>query len=270
MIWRIFRNGAIASAIAGILYGLVLLYDIAMRDPRVFDGWIMFSAIAFQMFFSWRRRLPKLPVGDVTSWMQAHIYCGYVTVAFFAVHTQLTLPDSELEWALWLLCIVVFISGAFGAFLTRSVPAKLQAKTQHVALENIPALQAQLARQVDDLVIGSVGEIRASALTGFYAQTLHAFFRRPRNTLAHLKQSERPLRIICDELDSLDRYLDKPGKETLRSIKACIVAKDGLDYQRAHQGLLVVWLFIHVPAAYALVALSIVHVVIVYAYTSGA
>ncbi len=269
MIWRIVRNGAIASIVAGVLYAIVLLYDTALRDPRLLDGWILFSAIAFQLFFSWRRKLPKLRLGHVTGWMQAHIYCGYVTAAFFAVHTQFTLPDTKLEWSMWFLFILVVVSGVVGAFLTRSIPARLQTKSRLVAIENIPALQAQLAREVDDLVIGSVGEIRASALTGCYAQTLHGFFRKPRNILAHLQQSQRPLRTICDELDSLDRYLDKPGKETLRSIRSCIVAKDDLDYQYAHQGLLVAWLFIHIPAAYGMIALSVVHVATVYAYTSG-
>ncbi len=269
MNWRVFQNSTIALIAAGALFGTVWLYDTALRDPRTFDGWVLLGAIAFQIFFSWRRKFAKLPLGRVTTWMQAHIYCGYFVIAMFALHTQFTLPDTGFEWALWLLFVLVATSGVVGAFLARAVPSKLEAKTSQVPLEKISAQQAKIAREVDDLVIGSVDGDGAAVLTNFYTQTLHTFFRKPRNIVSHLSQSRRPLRVICDELEAFERYLDEPGKETLKSIRTRIIAKDDLDFQYAHQGLLIAWLFVHIPATYGMVALSIIHVAIVHAYSSG-
>ncbi len=269
MNWRIVQNGTIALIAAGILYTVIWLYDTALRDPRTFDGWVLFGGITFQVFFSWRRRFAKLPLGRVTAWMQAHIYCGYFVVATFALHTQFTLPDTGLEWVLWLLFVLVAVSGVVGAFLARAIPSKLEANVSQVPLEKISSQQAKIAREVDDLVVGSVDGDGAAVLTNFYTQTLHTFFRKPRNFMSHLSHSKRPLKVICGELEAFERYLDKQGKETLQSIRERIVAKDDLDFQYAHQGLLIAWLFIHIPATYGLIALSIIHVAIVHAFSSG-
>ncbi len=269
MSWKIVRYGVIAAIIIEVLFAIVWLYDTALRDPRFLDGWILFIAMAFQLLFSLRRRFPKLAVGQVTAWMQAHIYCGYVVIAIFAIHTQFSLPETGFEWALWLVFVVLVLSGVLGAFLTRAVPERLERKKEQIPFQQIPGLQAKIAREVDDLVIDSVGTNGAAALTGFYTETLHGFFRRPRNVLAHLRQSHRPLQIICDELESFDRYLDVKGKETLQALKDRVIAKNDLDFQYAHQGLLVAWLFVHIPATYCMIVLALVHVAIVHAFSSG-
>lgn len=270
MNWRIVRNTAFAAIAIEVLVVLGWLYDTALRDIRELEGWILFGLIIIQMFFSWRRRFPNMPLGRVKVWMQAHIYSGYIVIAAFAIHTQFSLPDTMFEWALWLMFVLVAVSGLVGTFFMRTIPARLEATTRQVPFEKIPALQAELAREVDELVIGSVGATGTAALTGFYTETLHAFFRKPRNTLNHLRQSRRSLNVMRDQLKAFDRYLDSAGKETLSSIEERVIAKDNLDYQYAHQGLLTGWLFIHIPATYGMIALSIVHVAVVNAFTAGA
>jgi len=71
------------------------------------------------------------------------------------------------------------------------------------------------------------------------------------------------------ELDNLRQYLDDAGKKRLAEIKDLVQAKDNLDYQYAHQGVLKAWLFVHIPATYGLIVLIIAHVAIVYAFSSG-
>jgi hypothetical protein len=48
-----------------------------------------------------------------------------------------------------------------------------------------------------------------------------------------------------------------------------VIEKDRLDFSRIHLGLAKGWLFVHVPVTYALIVLSVVHVVVVYAFSSG-
>ena len=127
-----------------------------------------------------------------------------------------------------------------------------------------------MAQKASDLAINSVNETGSLAISDIYVNTLREFFVRPQNLLAHLRGSQRPVRQICDELDRLESYIDEPGKKTLHSIRNLALAKDRLDFQYAHQGLLQSWLFIHIPATYCLIVVVLLHVSIVYAYSSGA
>lgn len=265
----IFRHSAIIAIAVVFLYWLIWLYETALRDPRYFDGWLLCFGMISQLFFHVRKKLANLPLGRATAWMKAHIYVGYVVIALFGFHTSLSLPDGSLEWALWLFFVLVALSGVVGAYLTWSVPGKLEQRSEGIIFERIPAFRYQLARQVENLAINSVNRAGALTISDLYVNRLHDFFTGPQNFLSHLRNSRRPLKRICDEIDSLERYLDKPGEETLRSIKSLVVAKDDLDFQYAHQSLLQAWLFVHIPATYGLIVLTILHVAIVYAFSSG-
>jgi len=266
----VFRNIAITGAGIAVLYWLVGLYDTALRDPRFFDGWILLAGIAVQLAFHFRKRRPESRAGQVSSWMTIHIYAGYFVIAAFLVHTDFSMPDSLFEWSLWTLFVLVTLSGVVGAYLTRSIPGKLEQGAARVTLESIPAMRFKLAGEVDALALDSVDTVGSQAISEFYVDRLRGYFRRPRNLLAHLRGSHRPLTRIFNDINNLERYVGEPGKDTLETIKGLVVAKNNLDIQYAHQGLLQTWLFLHIPATYCLIVLSVLHVAIVYAYSSGA
>jgi hypothetical protein len=71
------------------------------------------------------------------------------------------------------------------------------------------------------------------------------------------------------EIADLERRVNAPDRETLSSIKKLVTAKYDLDHQYTVQGLLHSWLFVHIPATYSLIVLSILHIAVVYAYSSG-
>lgn len=277
---RILRNSVLTVAAVTAVYWVVWLYDTALRSPRFFDGWILCAAIGVQVLFHLRKSLPALRLGAVANSVQAHLYIGYFSIAVFLFHTDFSLPASVLNWALWLCFVSVTACGVLGTYLSWSVPAKLEGDADTTPFETIPALRAKLARRVDALV-RQAGQERAARqplvagmpydewIADFHANRLQDYLARPRNLLSHLRGSRRPLKRLCDEIERLERYLDKPGKKTLRAIRALVVAKDGLDYRYAHQRLQRAWLFVHIPATYGLVVLMVVHVAINYAYSSG-
>jgi len=265
----LFFNTSFTIAAIVIFYWLTGLYDTSLRDPRFFDGWILFSAMGLQFLFHIRKKLPHLPLGNAAGWMQAHIYIGYFVIGAFALHTGFSLPDSPLDWALWSLFVTVAISGLFGTYLTRTIPVKIGHVSEQIIFERIPPFQFQLAREVEGLAAQSVARVGSRTISDFYMSNLRDFFKRPQNLLAHLRSSQRPLQRMCDKIDSLDRYVDEAGKETLSTMKRLVVRKDKLDFQYAHQGALQIWLFIHIPATYGLIVLTGLHMAIVYAYSSG-
>jgi len=48
-----------------------------------------------------------------------------------------------------------------------------------------------------------------------------------------------------------------------------VIEKDRLDFAQVYLGLNKGWLFVHVPVTYALMVLTVLHVVIVYAFSTG-
>ena len=102
-----------------------------------------------------------------------------------------------------------------------------------------------------------------------YTTHLRDFFQGQRNFAAHLIGSQRPLKRLTDEIDNLSSYVDQPSQEKLAAIKNLVVEKDRLDFARVYLGLTKGWLFVHVPVTYALMVLTVLHVLVVYAFSSG-
>ena len=102
-----------------------------------------------------------------------------------------------------------------------------------------------------------------------YTNHLRDFFQGQRNFTAHLIGSQRPLKRLTDEIDNLSRYVDQQSQEKLAAIKNLVVEKDRLDFARVYLGLTKGWLFVHVPVTYALIVLTVLHVLVVYAFSSG-
>ncbi len=51
------------------------------------------------------------------------------------------------------------------------------------------------------------------------------------------------------------------------ALKGLVEAKDDLDYQRALQGALKFWLFVHVPLTYGLLIFAAFHILVVYSFS---
>lgn len=253
----------------GCLYWLIGLYDTALRDPRYLDGWLLFAGMCGQLLFHIRKKFSALSIGRAARWMRVHIYGGYFVIVAFAFHTGFSLPDASFEWALWLAFVLVTATGLIGAYLSWSIPAKVGGETDPLTFERIPVLRFELARDVDALALSSVEQSGSLAISEFYVDRLHGFFARPRNIVAHLRGSRRPLARLCNDLDNLERYVEERDRKTLNTIRDKVIAKDNLDFHHAHQGMLQAWLFLHIPATWCLIVLTLLHVAVVYAYTSG-
>ncbi len=254
---------------AGVLYWLDWVFGTSFRDPRFLSGWVLFAGMVVLVLYNIRKKLPMLRLGRAAIWMQLHLYVGYFVVLAFILHTTYSLPETLFEWGLWVLFVLVAVSGVIGIFLTTSVPPKLELHTERVLFPRIPAFRAQLAREAEELAIQSIDQSGSLTISNLYADTLHDYFRQPKNIVAHLRNSSRPLNRILGELKKLERYLDDRGKETLSAVRDLVIAKDNLDFHYVNQGVLKLWLFVHVPATYGLLVLIVAHVAVVYAFSSG-
>lgn len=265
------------SVIAGGLFWLVWLYASGLRDPRYLDGWILAGGMAAQILFHLALRRGRLSPKSAARWRKVHIFMGYLLIAAFISHSDVSLPDSKYEWFLWIAFVIVTASGLFGTYLAWSLKARRQID-DGVTYDRIPALRADLARAIDAAVAEANPAAATIALPGLpheawikdlYATRLRHFFKHEHHNIAHLIGSQRHLQRLTGEIDKLSRYVDQSSQDKLAVIRQLVIEKDKLDFARVQLGLTRVWLFIHVPVTYSLVVLVVLHVVVVYAFSSG-
>ena len=266
---RVLLNLTGASIVFAIFYVGNLVYDVSLRDVRYFNGWTLVAGISVLMFLTFRKKVVILPFGPVRKWLRLHYYLGFVTLGVFAVHTKYRIPDSPLEWLLWCLFVLIAVSGLFGGVISKVIPPRLEAHGERILFERIAMHRAQLAAQAEELVRQSIKHRDTLSISKLYNDVLAEFFARHHNIIAHLQSSKRPMARMLGELDAIERYLDEDGKGHLESMREIVEAKFNLDFHYANGGLLKLWLFFHIPATYALIVAIIVHVVVVYAFSSG-
>jgi hypothetical protein len=271
----------LVAAMSGGLFWLVWIYGSGLRDPRYLDGWLLACGMGVQLYFHIAIRTARLSPKSAMRWRKVHIFLGYVLIAAFLSHSDFSLPDTGFEWALWAGFMLVTLSGILGAYLAWSLKTKGRID-EGTSYDRIPALRAALARDVHAIVAKADPAADQFALPGLpglphdawiadlYANHLRDFFRGPRHATAHLIGSQRPLNSLTGEIDNLSRYVDPQSQEKLAAIRDLVIEKDRLDYARVHLGLVRGLLFVHVPVTYALIVLSVVHILVAYAFSSGA
>jgi hypothetical protein len=269
-------QGLLIVAISGGFFWLVWIYGNGLRDPRYLDGWVLAGGMGLQLYFHIAIKTSSLAPKSASRWRKIHIFVGYLLIAAFIAHCDFSLPDTRFEWALWAVFVLVTLSGIFGTYLEWFLKAK-QAIDESVGYDRIPARRAELARDVQAAVAKSDPAAAAIALpapphdawiTELYTTRLRAFFQGQRNFTAHLMGSQRPLKRLTDEIDNLSRYVDQRSQEKLAAIKNLVIEKDRLDFARVYLGLAKGWLFVHVPLTYALIVLTVLHVLVVYSFSS--
>ncbi|MFY0613340.1 MAG: hypothetical protein JXQ99_17540 [Hyphomicrobiaceae bacterium] len=244
-------------------------YGTTLRDPLFVDGLVLSFAMGMQLLLHLQnKRIFKLP-GSLPMWSTLHIYTGFFVVGAFIIHTSGSLPDTRLEWILWLLFVVVVISGLIGTYLSRTIPDRLEQDGERISFDSMSALRSALQQRANSLLLLSSQQASFRLFQELYDATLHDFFKAPRNAIAHLRGSNRPLKRLMFELDAIEPNLNREDHQLLVDLKGLVTSKNQLDFKSAHEAALRVWLFVHVPATYALVVLSVLHALIVYAYRSG-
>lgn len=270
-------QGLLIAALSVGVFGLVWIYGNGLRDPRYLDGWLLAVGMGLQVYFHVAIKRASLSPKSAMRWRKIHIFIGYLLIAVFISHSDFSLPDTGFEWALWAGFVLVTLSGIVGMYLGWSLQAR-HGLDEHLSYDRIPTRRDELAEEVYALVADADQAPTLFALPtpphdawimDLYTSRLRDFLMGPRNFTAHLVGSQRPLKRLTDEIDSLSRFVDLQGQEKLAAIRALVIEKNRLDFARVYLGLSKAWLFVHVPVTYSLIVLAVLHVLIVYAFSSG-
>lgn len=270
-------QGLLIAVMSCGLFWLVWIYGTGLRDPRYFDGWALAGAISLQLYFHIALKTGSMAPKSATRWRKIHIFLGYMLIAAFLSHTGFSIPDTGFGWALWTGFMLVTLSGIFGVYLGWALKAKGWVD-EGVSFDRIPTRSAELARDIRAVVAKTDQTAAALALPAppydawiadLYTNHLREFFQGHRNFAAHLIGSQRHIKRLTDEIDNLSRYVDQQNQEKLAIIRAMVIEKDRLDFAHVFLGFSKSWLLVHVPVTYSLTVLMVLHILVVYAYSSS-
>lgn len=241
-----------------------------LRPNGFVSGWILSGLVVFLALYNARKALPFLPLGSSASWLQFHIYCGFLSFLMFAIHVRFSVPNGFFECCLALIYLSVFLSGIIGLYMSRTYPRRLTNLGNEVIFEQIPVTRRQLLDQIESLLLEGSSEAGTSALPEFYRDRIRPFVVGQHDVFSHLVRGcSWRYRGLVRSIEDQNRYLNDDEQQVLAQVKTLVNRKHQVDTQYALQGALKVWLFFHIPATYALLIFAAFHSVLVHAWAGG-
>src|SRR3990172_7170920 len=111
---RRIRNASITLLALAALCVWVRAEEVALRDTAFKTGYLLLAAVGFLALYNIRKKLPYLPLGSSTAWLQWHLYVGMGTVGVFALHVGPKWPHGKLDLALAGVYLLTVSSGLVG------------------------------------------------------------------------------------------------------------------------------------------------------------
>jgi hypothetical protein len=203
---------------------------------------------------------------SLKAWTSAHIYLGLSLIVIGTLHTGFQL-GWNIHTAAYVFMMIVIISGIVGIYFYATIPKALSDNrdemTETEMLENLRSLD----RQLHDAAQPLSAEHAALVLQSLEQDPFGGgFFRRisgrypdcaTREAQADLRRERayQPKMGGDDPLDKVDALLEKK-EATLARVRRHLKLK----------AMLQVWLFVHVPMTFALIAALTAHIISVFFY----
>src|SRR4051812_36745386 len=120
---RLRRNLALFAVLAAAALLASATLAVSLRPASLYSGWLLALLMVALAAYTLSKKLPFLPLGASSSWLQFHIYAGLLTVLVFVLHAGPHLPRGPLGWVMEVLFVGVAGSGLVGLGLSRAFPA---------------------------------------------------------------------------------------------------------------------------------------------------
>ncbi len=201
---------------------------------------------------------------SLKGWTSAHVYLGLALIVIGTLHTGFQLGWNVHTLA-YVLMMLVILSGLFGIVAYARIPQAMSLNraetTQAQMLDTLRGLDRQIHETAQPLGAEHAAIVRQSLENCDVAGSL-----RSRVTGLHPRCGNRAaLRELRDELRK-----NPPDKDMLAQLVFLLERKEAtLAQARRHiryKTLLEIWLYVHVPATFALIAALVAHIVSVFFY----
>ncbi len=219
-------------------------------------GFVAALLFVFEMLYPTRRPRAR-PLGTARAWIQAHVYLGVLAFLAGVAHAGFGWPQGAMGWWLFGLSAWTTLTGLFGVWLQKWIPAALAEGLQVEALyERIPALVEQLATEAD----GLMAEV-PDVLDRFYQQEVRERLALPTPSWSYLFDVRAGRERALEPFRRMAVFVPAEEKPKVEDLMSLYTEKLELDAQLSLQAILRRWLVLHVPTAGLLMALLVVHVV---------
>ncbi len=247
-----------AVAIAAV-WSTASYLDARLARPEIFTGASLLGTLMLLMLIGVRRRIPFVPLGNVSTWTQIHIYSGIFAGGVYVIHAPAMIAGGPLEFTLSLLFISVTLSGLYGVFASRMLPRRLTVSGEQTRFDLVDWHRQQLAGTARNLLENLHEQSAIRVLGRFYSVYLNPFFSAGPSLAFVVAPTSIRRRRLLSGLQQLDRYLETEGRETAGALAALVRRRDELDYQYALQLRLRTWVVVHAVLSLLLLGLSIAH-----------
>lgn len=246
-------------------------------------GTVAALLVVWLMLLGVRKRTYANRVGSLLGWVSAHIYLGTALILIVLLHAGF-----QLHWNLhtltFLLMLAVVFSGFFGVYTYLRYPALMtrnrDSATRDALLEEIldidqnaltladgidPAIHAVVLRSIDNTRLGGGVWTQLRAQDGS-----DAALARVREAIAARdskaqRQAPAAGQTIFAMVDFLASDAGNSQTESLRKLidllsrKKALASRVARDIQ--YQAMMEIWLYVHVPLSFAMLAALIGHIV---------
>ena len=265
-----FRWLKIALSISALAILVYLLID---HTPRPFGaswygytlGTIGVLLILWLTLLGIRKRAMTPGRWSLKAWTSAHVYLGLSLIVIATLHTGFQF-GWNVHTAAYALMMLVIVSGIYGIVVYVAVPAALsnnrEEMTQTQMVDALRALDRQLHDAAQPLNQYQADLVQASLVQDPFGGSLVARLsgRYPRcatqRTFDTIRERTGPQPDLGgDPLERIDALLER---------KIAMLAQ--LRRHLRLRALLEIWLYVHVPATFALIAALTAHIVSVFFY----
>lgn len=265
-----FRYGKIALIVAVLTIVSYALIDVSPRHNG--GSWYGYTLgtigaglIIWLTFLGVRKRAMTPGRWSLKAWTSAHVYLGLALIVIGTLHTGFQFGWNIHTYA-YAFMMLVIISGLFGIYFYATLPDNLSNNrdemTETQMLEALRSLDRQLHEAAQPLTPELAALVQDSLEQdpfggGFWARITGKYpgcaTRKAQSELRRMRAYEP--KVGDDPLDKVDALLDKK-EATLTRVRRHLRLKS----------LLQVWLYVHVPMTFALIASLSAHIISVFFY----
>jgi hypothetical protein len=267
-----FRWAQVATALCVVALGLYFFTAAQLEEPPSGGSWLGYllgtasaGLIVWLACLGIRKRVITSGHYSLKAWVSAHVYLGLSLIVLGTLHTgfQFGWNIHTLAYALMMLVIA---SGAVGIWAYATLPQRLHGNrgetTRRQMLDQIESLDRQLHDLAQPLDRAGAAIVRLSIeetdLGGDFWKRVTGSYDDCANRRALQRLKALPAPGGAAQAEALTRI------EAVMQQKAEVLAKARRQMQIT--AVLEGWLFVHVPATFALLAALIAHIVSVFAY----
>jgi hypothetical protein len=222
--------------------------------------------ILWLTWFGVRKRRYGVGALQLKGWLSAHVYLGSTLLVVGTLHTgfQFGWNVHTLAYALMLLVIG---SGLFGIAVYGRLPSLISANRSGLTLEQMTAQMIALDRDALAAAMPLGDEaMRAVMDAGKTVQVGGALWRLLSSDEPHCLTGKAI--AVLERVATVEKDMQPAEAQALQSVLRLLYRKADLLHRARrdlrYKGLLDVWLYVHVPATFALLAALIAHVVSVF------